>query len=205
MHCGWVPDDQRTAADMLPRDIHRKSRRLRGIWTAFAIAPSVGPLLFSLVVFTWLFAPDESQRSSTSAGFVGIPIYLLAFGLPVAYFVAGAICLPVFFSLERSNNLGGFVISVIAILAWWLFAAASCFVQMMFGGIHPLLTIRGTVFLAIGLSPFAWASSLTFAWIVRSSERGVSIRSLMILLTILALIFAFAAPAFRAFYFRESP
>jgi hypothetical protein len=202
--CGWQPDDVRAARDLPPLDAAQRTRRVRSIWWAFVIAPPVAPILMSLVIFSMLFWPGETQKTLTPTGFIVYPLFTLLLGTLISYFVAAVISLPMVFALERREMLSGFVISLIAIASWWMFVAGCCLLLLLLQPQSAGATIRFGLAVSVFFSPFVWASAITFAWIVHSGSNGMSLLSIMVALTLLALMFAGSAPALRAFIFENT-
>ena len=199
-HCGWAPDDLlQASAEATEQSSPSDIRRVRAIWWAFLIAPPVAPLLLAVVVFATLFWPRDLGQSSTPPGFVALPLYSLIIGTLLAYFVAGTIFLPMIFALERRQSLSGFAICLTGVASWWLFVAAACLIIMVLQGGDLPSMIRSGMLLSFSFSPFVLAASITFAWIVRSGSYGMSLGSIMVVLTIFAILFACVAPAVRTF------
>lgn len=218
MHCGWRPialgssSQAGSAADIpqadqlgLLAESNSKPGRLKTHLWAYAIAPIVAPVVFAIVVFVFgmVYLAAHPDDPGTPIGVLLVPILSLTAGVLISYVLAGVIGMPIIFLLERRGKLNGYTIHGAAL-------ASSFVLFAMYGGLiyasspSPRPPVGELVALTAALfaftSPCVLASATAYWWIVSRGIQGLSLRTLLLSVTALAVLLGLATPLLRRFF-----
>jgi len=172
------------------------------LWWAYAIAPAVAPVIFAVIVFVvgliWhMVNPDVT---GTPVGIVLLPIISLTVGVVASYFVAGVIGMPIAFFLRKREILNGYTIHFAALLWTFLFVGlVSGALYAMAPPTRPRLAdfLSSSLIFALLIAPSILLSATTFWWIVCRDKRRLSLRSLFMITTCIAVAAAVLVALFR--------
>ncbi|MFT5304117.1 MAG: hypothetical protein ACI87E_004002 [Mariniblastus sp.] len=163
------------------------------LWWAYAFAPAVAPIVFAITVFLLGTLLHDATSTGTPIGIVLIPLASLTVGILASYVIAGFIGMPIAFFLRKRNKLNGFTIHGAA-LAWTvvMIGLPSTVMYAVASAQRPLLIdfLVSTLVMVAIIAPFVLLSATTFWWIVSRDRRTVSLRTLFIIITLVAMLAA---------------
>jgi hypothetical protein len=177
---------------------------LQTLWWAYAIAPVVAPVLFAVFFFVLGMAALAANPNDpgTPAAVVAVPALSLTVGVVVSYFAAGVIGMPTVLLLEKRQMLNAYTIHGAALATSLVFISLSLGLLYVFT--LPRIPIAQCVAVGTALfvftAPFVLASATTFWWIRSRGLHGMSLRTLMWTVTVVAILLGAAAPLLRVFF-----
>ena len=178
----------------------------KALWCAYLIAPAVAPALFAVVFFVvgmMALSLRNSENAGTPAGVLMVPALALTVGMIASYIVAGVIGMPIAFGLRRKSRLNGYTIHGAA-FTWSLVLSMLLAIAISIRPGQPVSNMIGiwilqTLFICLMLSPFILLSATTFWWIASRDKRRFSLKWVLALTAVVAVI----AASLGAIFFRQ--
>ena len=163
------------------------------LWCAYAIAPVVAPLLFAIAFFVIgiIALRLNPDFTGTPAGLILVPFLSMTVGVAASYFIAGVIGMPIAFYLRNREILNGYTIHSAAVL-WALLVVGGLSLATYLSRSAPRPSLAefvwATLIFFVTITPCITLSATTFWWIVRHDIRRLSLRTLFMLITIVAVL-----------------
>ncbi|MCR9294427.1 MAG: hypothetical protein NXI32_17045 [bacterium] len=141
------------------------------------------------------------DHSGTPIGVIVVPTLALTVGVVACYLITGIFAMPVIFYLDKIQKLNALTIITTALSCLAGCIAVGCAIGMLNRGDgSPLQVVATSAGLFLLLSPFVLASAITFWWIQRQGSHGMSFRSVVLTVTLLAAVLALSAPILRRLF-----
>lgn len=203
--CGWSPQTLAPPQPALRSPSLARAGRQRSLWWAYFIAPAVAPIAFAVSFFVFGLAALalNPEDTGTPAAVVAVPLFSLTAGIVISYFAAGAFGMPIVLMLDKRQMLNGYTVCGAALASSLIFLALSGALMIV---VVPAArsSVTGLLGTIAGLwavsAPFALASAATYWWIVSRGIQGMSLRALLLSLTVMAVLLGAAAPILRVLF-----
>ena len=144
----------------------------RRLWYGYMIAPSIPPVLATVVCVVLAFAWNDPNDIGTPMGIIFLPVMILSVGNVLSYASALILGMPIIFFLFRRQKLNGWTVHLTTIIACALFGAIITVFSLVADGSTDLEeAMYSLIGFPLFLAPFALPAGTVYWWLTCRNRR----------------------------------